>query len=398
MIPQRKKTNNFSIAIISLIFLFYSCHSINNTTDNLVYIKCFNKEVEDSISNIRLDKNFNILPLETKPDCLIGEVRMIEKLDSLLFILDYSPNLFVFNTNGKFINQIGKIGDGPNEYVGINAFYLDKKNKRVVIIDEMKGALIHYDYYGKFIESERINSDLIKSCQQSIFTNDNKLLLNYRINFEENLAYQLVDLIKPNNSIASISYNPIKTEGYMYSFSSHAMSKTEDEIQFIMPLCDTIYNYKNEEIYPKYVIETPKKMAPKEAFNTSINNSFFSLIFKYGKNGFFTGFTSIFETADYLLLNYLENGMILGYCLIDKQQERGVYNLYSLNEKSANLPIFEIKGSDRNSFIGVSNAQYLHNIISNKENQPYFMDKYKDAIGNIGFDDNPVLFFYTPSN
>jgi hypothetical protein len=90
--------------------------------------------------------------------------------------------------------------------------------------------------------------------------------------------------------------------------------------------------------------------------------------------------------------------MILGYCLIDKQQERGVYNLYSLNEKSANLPIFEIKGSDRNSFIGVSNAHYLHSIISNKENQPYFMDKYKDVIGNIGFDDNPVLFFYTPSN
>lgn len=117
-----------TIALIIISYsLFNSCNYVNESKDNPIHIKCSYKEIEDSISNIRLDKNFNILPLETKPDCLIGEVRMIEKLDSLLFILDYSSNLFVFNTNGKFINQIGKIGDGPNEYVGINAFYLDKK-------------------------------------------------------------------------------------------------------------------------------------------------------------------------------------------------------------------------------------------------------------------------------
>ena len=149
--------------------LLVGCATVS-TNSEYIEINKANVEIKKGFSFSEIADSTLYVALETKPDCLIGEVRMIEKLDSLLFILDYSPNLFVFNTNGKFINQIGKIGDGPNEYVGINAFYLDKKNKRVVIIDEMKGALIHYDYYGKFIESERINSDLIKSCQQSILS------------------------------------------------------------------------------------------------------------------------------------------------------------------------------------------------------------------------------------
>ena len=51
-----------------------------------------------------------IVKLETAQECLMGVVKRIYVVDSLLFISDSNEKLFVFDRSGKFRNTIGTLG------------------------------------------------------------------------------------------------------------------------------------------------------------------------------------------------------------------------------------------------------------------------------------------------
>lgn len=44
------------------------------------------------------------------------------------------------------------------------------------------------------------------------------------------------------------------------------MAPTKEGVSLIMPLCDTIYSYSSASSFftPKFIVETPKKMASKD--------------------------------------------------------------------------------------------------------------------------------------
>ena len=48
----------------------------------------------------------------------------------------------------------------------------------------------------------------------------------------------------------------------MYPFD-HPMTKSDDGIDFIMPISDTVFNFDKGVTKPKFLIETPSKIAPK---------------------------------------------------------------------------------------------------------------------------------------
>ena len=56
-----------------------------------------------------------IVKLETAQECLMGVVKRIYVVDSLLFISDSNEKLFVFDRSGKFRNTIGTLGRGNDE-------------------------------------------------------------------------------------------------------------------------------------------------------------------------------------------------------------------------------------------------------------------------------------------
>jgi len=50
----------------------------------------------------------------------------------------------VFDRDGHFIRQIGKVGMGPGEYVYPDDFTIDKENKIIYILDERKRQINKY--------------------------------------------------------------------------------------------------------------------------------------------------------------------------------------------------------------------------------------------------------------
>ena len=72
------------------------------------------QECEGSFS-MSLSK-FEIIPLETNDDCLIGEIDVIKKRNGRYYIQSARKTLLVFEEDGRFVMQVGRIGGGPGEY------------------------------------------------------------------------------------------------------------------------------------------------------------------------------------------------------------------------------------------------------------------------------------------
>jgi hypothetical protein len=327
--------------------------------------------------------------LETNDSCLISDIRQIEIKDFFIFILTIDGQLFVFNNNGRFISKIGKHGHGPGEYTVLNAFYIEYNN--VVIVDEVKSSLIKYDFKGKYLFTEKFPRECFRYSRQVIPTEMNKLLVSHGINMEANMAYSLVN--RNDNELIGqyFSYNPIKLNNYIYHYSEHPMTKSLEGINFILPLCDTVYCYNNSVFSPKYVVEIPGKMLSKTQIEKN-TASYVQNIVEGGQQGFFTGFTAIFETDNHILLTFRDRGIVGGYFLCDKKSKQGTYYIYTSTNTMQNIPFFPIMSSFDNTFVGVCPSDVL--LQTNWDILGETGVQFKNMLSSLREDDNPVLFFY----
>ena len=98
----------------------------------------FISEIFDSISYIPLK--------DSESHSLMSEVSKLEKVDSLFFILDKNvQKLYIYNDSGSFLKTVGRIGQGPGEYVTISDFSVDYKKKEILILDRSGRKIIKYD-------------------------------------------------------------------------------------------------------------------------------------------------------------------------------------------------------------------------------------------------------------
>jgi hypothetical protein len=295
----------------------------------------------------------------------------------------------VFNFDGKFISETGKRGQGPGEFLTITAFYIEDNS--VVIIDDMKSSFHRYDFNGKYLSSEKIEGKNVRTVYRAMSTDNDKLLMYHYINYEADMACSLINL-ENNELIGSyFSYSPLKVINFRYSWSSHPMTKTVEGIDFIMPLCDTVYCYNGSSFFPGYVVETPCKMMSRNQVKenaTFLNPEVIDL----ARQGFFTGFYSIFETDRHIYLEFHDQGMIGGYFLCDKESRQGNYYHMTIDEKSNQIPFCDIKASFDDTFVGVFQPDLLlrHNFEIAGETGV----QYKKMLSSLREDDNPILCLY----
>lgn len=371
-----------------MFVILTSCSNISQRSVNVEILHCLNSSEEPS-EEIPTYDNLEIIKLETTPLCFISDIKQIEMNDSLIFVLDLDSHLYVFSKNGKFLNQIGKKGEAQSEYIVLNTFFIDEPMKTVVLLDDFKNLLIKYDFKGKHISSISVPQGTIRNSNQALLVEDNKLLLYNMMDRNDNMAYSLVNT-EENKLIGKyFSYNPITLNNYFYSFSAHPMTKIDKGADFILPLCDTIFTYlsSSSSFEPKYVVETPKKMASKNQIKHN-TPSYSSDLYRLSKDGFFTGFTAIHETDSKLLLIYEHNGVALGYFLFDKLSQEGKYYLYTDYDDMEKVPFFYTIYAYKNKFVGMEKPETISRLKNIRDK------RFQDIIKDAKEDDNPYLFVY----
>jgi len=262
------------------LFNLYSCNSehIENVESpkDLEVIKVpEGDKIKAKFSDVFSE--WKLIPLETTPESLIGNIRRISVFKTNYYILDRQTNsVLIFNPEGKFLNKIQRLGNRPGEYQGLMDFTIDEEKNQIILYSHKPMKLLVYDLSGNFISEERLqdlNNNLSLSGKDLFFTNvtvgDNHLLL-YK-NLETNEERKILPLMKNSKYFESF-----------YLSTPTIIKGITTNISF--PYSDTLYEARNKRILAKYRIDfgnkrlpadlIAKKTPPSEIFKSAVMNNY----------------------------------------------------------------------------------------------------------------------------
>ena len=220
-----------------------------------------------------------IVSLEVTDESLIGEITKMKVTDSDIWVKHYKDNhVLRFSRSGKFLNKVGKVGQGPEEYIGMADFFVDENTKEVYIQTTIVGVKV-YDYEGNYKRTAAKTSpdDVFMTMYFQFALYDNKFFI------AQNLAF--INKPTPKDSVWSFAWVD-STYQKKKIFKNPAHIGREEEImknginfqQFVnywlepftsidtygnqltlkYPDTDTIYRYDSpaNELVPQYIIST----------------------------------------------------------------------------------------------------------------------------------------------
>ena len=141
--------------LLGILCLLYSCTVSQKKEDGMAVINFGHNEKVKAAELFSL----SFLKLETNENALLGAVSQIKEADGKLVLLDVflSHKAYIFDRQGKFISQLGNIGNGPGEYVIPSSCIIDQKKGIVSIIDPSQQKVIDYSLYDyKFLSEKKV--------------------------------------------------------------------------------------------------------------------------------------------------------------------------------------------------------------------------------------------------
>ena len=293
------------INIVSLFFcaLFISCArpQSNNHINGIptISISCEKNQV---LNISEFADSIEIIPLETNNDCLIGWIHRIISTDDRYYLssaVSYdTEKLYVFDKKGKFISQIGKEGEGSEEYLGMNDFTLI--NDSIIKISE-NFNLTAYDNDGKFLFKKKQ-----RDCPLEIYSFKGKV---YGINvnkqiYDNKMFFQLNE--NGDNRKDFFSLSPIEAKVCDYYVRTAMLTADTSFIYFNYPFCNTIYKLDTEtlESSPFYQVDFVGKNVSKSIFEKGNHYRDWDAAFE--RYGSYWGIDEILDLNNYLIINAVD--------------------------------------------------------------------------------------------
>ena len=374
---------------------FFSCKELHKESSLPL------ETAESKMLELDIDLDKNTLPfdslmdfvsfvkLETTEDNLIGAISQILFVNNKIIVVDFdvSKTITVYDESGKFLNKIGKLGQGPEEYAYLGHVILTPDKSTVVVVDMGSGNLKYFGLDGNFIKSEKFPF-WFSRCE---FINDNIIAGHYsggNMVQKNNVSY------KPQLVITDLKGN-ILSSGFQSFYSKNFASTTfmpllkfDNEVIYCPPFSDTIYHVSEKGLFPLYHLNI-KRTIPIVIDNNITDNSWN----EYKENNpFFNG--EIIELKDVTMINISERYKNWSrFIIYSKKQDK----IFSCTGTLSN-PFFRIfsvpKARYKDDMIVVD--ERASNIIANRNifyqlGEKNIVDKlFKD----LTEDSNPVLFFY----
>ncbi|MGW8121887.1 6-bladed beta-propeller [Roseivirga echinicomitans] len=315
-----------------------------------------NLEIESIVKEVKQVK------LEETDESLIGLIHKVEKTDEYIFVLDANgPRVLQFDLNGKYIKEIGRNGNGSNEYANLTTFTIDNNLKHIYLAT--LGKVVRYDFDNNFIDSySGIALPEYAHFQNGLlevyFTKDESAEDGKGF-VKRSLLYKIHDNAVIEDSVVT-KIVKIKKQVYTVFQRAKYLSADLDQKFFYQPVLipeeiirDTLYEVKNNQLIP----------ALKLSFGGSTR----------GVDGMKSIYIkSIIRSENFLFAEYLNSGNRL--FVYDFNKSKG----YNLKE-------------------GINGGKYTNNEtlelfpLNNESNEFYFNSKI--VSDEDSYEPNPTLFF-----
>jgi hypothetical protein len=347
-----------------------------------------NHRLADSI------KEHKYVKLETRKDCLIGEISKIILKKKFLYILDKrTRSIFKFTSDGRFISKIHNQGKGPGEYLSLSDFDIDDDGN-LYLLDMSSKQVLVYEKDGNYLKT--ISS---KYLVTNILSINKELLVNY-VPFNVGSSTPEGHVLITRNGNVHKSWFPFSNfkdgkGGVVNLLKSYAFRRSENTILFNEDLRDTIYELKSDQtLTAKYTIDFGSKRISDDLRNRPTYFIGDPTLIQEGWH-----LENYFETSKYFTCSFNMEGKTW---VLFFDRNKKTYQISSCaalcNPKAKIISDMRVLGVLNDYFVSEVPGRFLS---SNKE----ILNKYPDKSQNFTEENyklicdyepnsNPVLVFY----
>ena len=292
----------------------------------LCFISCKNKEasyvnnefadtivitpnmIKESVPISELFCKVKFVPLETTDDCLIGEIdKLLIHNDNFLILDRMTSSLFIFSNMGKFIHKIQQVGRGPNEFVELHDFFINKENNYLILNGGAKLLFFDLDTY-KPIKEEKLSLNT-----RIVYLGDT------HIHFLNNGIWNgKYNIIAKRNGHTIYQHLPISEKNVGFNYSDgfpFSQPMQGNEVFFAEIFNNTIYRLNKDSMVVSYYIDFGKDELPKRFFEEIpinerteriLNSDYYFFLSDYYKNDKLFKFTFSHGDSELSYYNFFD--------------------------------------------------------------------------------------------
>lgn len=391
--------------IILAFVMCISCGSYNTAT---MYADADTISIDgatrcDSLIFSDFFKAPKVVLLETKPECVVQNIRSLEIYKEDIYILDDRANkLYVFDGNGKFKRTISSPGRGHGEYMKLADFSIDRTKEIIYLLDEATDEILKFslnDY--KFLSSiKAVQNGYLTYCMQEI---GGKIYLN-RSSVLEKEKYELREIDERNGKqvgkfLKSDDYN----HGWNFPLSlehSNFYSKNSQSPKYIGLFSNLIMNVTADGVSAAYIVDSRKFVNKEEVLKMQgiaegkLEKIDFSDIYSQKRIHQISRFI---ESPSKVFFQYLE-GDERNYLVYDKASGKTKTSSLFMDDyvSDKNMIPMDFCYSDERGVVALLKPCFMPHFIKyiiDGGKMRTHLDNYSRLI-KLNKDSNPVLFFH----
>lgn len=264
---------NYYKIILLFAFIVSSCHVEGvDRQDDIVELNFSNSFKERERVNLStIVTNIEYIQLQGDSTCYLGQIydpkRKIQFSQDKILISDAGNKLLLFDSSGKFLNKIGNVGRGPEDYIKPDNFtFIQGEDKPLIVVfSAVQHKMIFYDYQGRFIKTKPVDfwpNGLISYKNDLVFINSigrrkESNYFNFHVLDLEGKLKKQVFFKENEKDIEKHKQLGMSSMNNRYIF--------RDSLSFWESGYDTVYRISSDyDMIPKYVINIGDNVIPIE--------------------------------------------------------------------------------------------------------------------------------------
>ena len=214
-------------------------------------------------------KNIHMIQLEATEESLISDIKRVVDVDGKVYVLTRTNEIYCFDrATGKYIRTIGRLGEGPGEYVSAMDICYDEKEKCICVVDYYKSAIHNYSLDGRFLGDRQLEKDTAEGVNLTVYADcapDGNMLLSLCMPPQKPSRDYVYMMLRPDGTSTGVDvFSPVRSKIAQVEVSRHPIAKSEDGLRFFKFLNDTIFTLSGDEVVPFCKLNLGRKMIPKD--------------------------------------------------------------------------------------------------------------------------------------
>lgn len=252
------------LKIIIFILLVSSCAGNNDDKTNAIEVDLavnIDNAEKNEIKLSELADDFRVVNLETKESALLNIPTGFAVTDDYILVVDMEKNpAKLFTGSGKFVNEIGNIGSGPDEYLTVVSPHINTADTSLYLLlggnyfHARNGWVYNYNISGEIINRINTSDKSDDRNANRVLMHDNRIIIPGNVDSRDMIIMKSID----NEEVIRVK-NRIPRDYFTYTTNTSIVYPFGGNYHFKIGESDTIYSLSVDgAVKPVAIIFTRK--------------------------------------------------------------------------------------------------------------------------------------------